>query len=43
MPSPEVVDVKAAAFDNAPEGPNRNRLVSVGGDNDLTAIFMPPF
>lgn len=39
----KVVDLEAAAFHDALEGANWNRLVSVGGDNDLTAIFMPPF
>lgn len=43
MFSPKVVDLEAAAFNDAFEGANWNRLVSVSGDNHLTAIFVPPF
>ncbi len=40
---PEVINIEAASFDDAPEGSPRDRFVAVHGDDHLPAIGMTPF
>jgi len=39
----EFFHVDSAAFNNAPEGAERNRLAAVRSDDDLMSIGVPPF
>jgi len=39
----KIFRVQAAAFDDAFQRANRNRLAAVHGDDDLPAVFVPPF